>query len=188
MNDDLFFIPMIAWSLRQPDPVTATREVLERIARMGQEPRYQRGYQQYIQFATWALVPVLPEGAEVAAALVPEHLKRPESVALVVEKGDVLLATIPLEGDSGARVIDGIGPGAYRLSFDTGRVLWEGEIEAKDVLLRGQPLELAAGAGAAPGKPPLELPLPGGTPIVRVSPGLEAGRMVVEWRRREDNQ
>ena len=183
MCDDLFFIAMIVWALRQPDPVSATREALERIARMGQEPRYRRGYQQFLQWVAWALAPELPEAAEAAAVPVPEDMERPQSVALLVEKGDMVLATIALDADSGTRVIMGLDPGAYRLRFDTGRVLWEGQIEAKDVVhLPGRPIKLAARDEFAAEEPLLELPIPGETLIVRVSRGIESGTMVVEWR------
>ena len=50
MSDDLFFIPMIAKALREPDPKAAMIDTFEQIRAMGTEPRYQRGYKQLIEF------------------------------------------------------------------------------------------------------------------------------------------
>ena len=50
MNNDLYFLPIIAQALQKPDPRAALRQALEKIRTMGEDPRYRLGYQQFVRF------------------------------------------------------------------------------------------------------------------------------------------
>ena len=50
MDNDLFFIPLIADALCQKDVPSALREAFRRIQQMGREPRWEAGYRQFLTF------------------------------------------------------------------------------------------------------------------------------------------
>jgi hypothetical protein len=50
MNNDLYFIPMIADALKETDPKTALMEAFERIEILGRQPQYERGLTQFRRF------------------------------------------------------------------------------------------------------------------------------------------
>ena len=80
MSDALFFIPMIAQALREPDPKAAMIDTFERIRAMSREPRYQRGYEQLIDFMDAAVTGRLEDAPEEVGALIHEELDSPMSV------------------------------------------------------------------------------------------------------------
>jgi hypothetical protein len=90
--------------------------------------------------------------------------------------------------DTHARVsVGGIVPGHYELVLDTGRLLWEAELAARDcqwaAAYPGEPLRLAAETAGVPQNARREIPLLESELILRVYPGIEAGRLELEWRR-----
>lgn len=50
MNDDLYFIPIIAEALLQEKSAEAMEQAFDRIKSLGRQKRYERGYGQFIQF------------------------------------------------------------------------------------------------------------------------------------------
>lgn len=52
MTKDLYFLPIIADALKQPDPRVSLREALEKIQNLGRQPKYERGFLQFQQFMT----------------------------------------------------------------------------------------------------------------------------------------
>ncbi len=50
MSDRLYFVSMIARALQEPDPAAALRKAFEEIRRLGSQPEYAQGYQQFLQF------------------------------------------------------------------------------------------------------------------------------------------
>ena len=50
MHDDLFFIPILAEAIKNPDPTAALERALERIRELGRMHRYETGYRQWRQF------------------------------------------------------------------------------------------------------------------------------------------
>jgi len=52
MTKDLYFLPIIADALKQPDPRVSLREALEKIQNLGRQPQYERGFLQFQQFMT----------------------------------------------------------------------------------------------------------------------------------------
>lgn len=189
MKDDLFFVPMIIHALQQPDPKAAMLEVFEKIRRMGQESRHARGYQQFLQFmesVDQAWLQEMPEelGAEILASM-----KRPSGIEIIIERNDKVVATCSFEQPSGARSVDGIAPGDYRVKLDTGRVLWEGCLAERELLwskaFPGKPLKMAADSGQPRSEPTREISLLEGTVILRVYAGVESGFMEIKLKSSE---
>ena len=50
MNDDLFFIPILAEAIEDSDPTSTLERALERIRKVGRAQRYETGYRQWRRF------------------------------------------------------------------------------------------------------------------------------------------
>ena len=50
MTNDLYFLPMIADALGQPEPKAALKAAIEKIKALGQYPQYERGFLQFQRF------------------------------------------------------------------------------------------------------------------------------------------
>lgn len=50
MNDNLYFLPMIADALEQPDPKKALKKAFENIKNIGRQPKYEQGLSQFQRF------------------------------------------------------------------------------------------------------------------------------------------
>lgn len=98
-----------------------------------------------------------------------------------------VIGTVAFDDESARASLASIVPGNYELVLDTGRVLWEGILTAQDcqwaVAHPGEPLRLAAETAGTPLTPSREIVLLGGELTLRVFPGIEGGRVELEWRR-----
>ena len=186
MTDDLFFIPMIARALRQPDPKAAMIDAFERIRAMGRESRYQRGYDQLLEFMDSCLTARLEDAPEEVGTLILEELDRPMSAEVVVERNDVVVTSCSFEQSIGTHVVNDIEPGDYRLKLDTGRILWEGNLSEKDLVWSkaypGEGLAVAADSEEGPRHATRKVSLLDGTLTLRVYPGVETGSLEIELR------
>jgi hypothetical protein len=94
--------------------------------------------------------------------------------------------TLSFTVDSEAVGVAGLLPGRFALRLDTGRLLWEGELTARDLLWTaahpGEPLAMAADSGDESATPSREESLLEGEFVLRVYPCLENG--VLEIARR----
>ena len=185
MHDDLFFIAMIDTALDQPDRLAALRKAFERIRRMGREPRYRRGYRQFLHWMQTAAC--ARHDLEASRASIPtrEMLERPVWIELVIEHDDTRLVTLRIDPNE-KPVVRGMAPGSYRFLLDTGCVLWDGTIsEHGEFASRpepGQPLRMAA-ATTMPGAPQDEIRLFDGALTLRLRPDGPAWLMEIEsWR------
>ncbi len=101
------------------------------------------------------------------------------------------LKRIPLDQQGGRWTIDNLQPGFYALSFDTGRVIWEGELTKNDLLwtlaFPGQDLPLAADTGEEAIQPSRQFHLLQGEIVLNVYPGLESGRIKLLMNRPSGN-
>lgn len=185
MNDDLYFLPMIAQALQQPDPGVALRDAFGRIRALGHEPRYRRGYKQFLVFLDMA-TQTNREGAGEPVAELVEGALRPLTMDVLVERDGDLVSTCSLEMPPAARTVDGIVAGTYLLRLDTGRVIWEGRLADEDLLwtraFPKRPLRVAADTGEPRRHMTREIPLLDGTLILRVFAGVESGAMEIEVR------
>ena len=186
MQNDLFFVPMIAHALQQPDPKAAMLEVFEEIRRMGQESQRAHGYQQFLQFMESVDQARLQEAPEELGAEILAAMERPSGIEIVIERNDEVVGTCSFEQPFGARSVGDSAPGDYRVKLDTGRVLWEENLAERDLLwskaFPGEPLKMAADSGQPIGKPTREISLLEGTVILRVFAGVESGFMEIELK------
>ena len=160
MRNDIFFIPIIAQALQQPDPNQAMREAFERIRILGREPQFQQGYKQFLEFMESANNSQLENEPEQLGAKILKELDHPETLDIIVEKDDDLVGSFSFNesGDfTGSQTIANITPGQYRITLETGRVLWEGSLDERDVLWTkawpGEPFKMAADSGEPIGQP-----------------------------------
>jgi len=186
MRDDIFFIPIIAQALQQPEPGQAMREAFERIRTMGKESRYSQGYKQFLGFMNSVGNSQLRDEPEQLGAKILEELGRPGTIGAFVERDGDRVGSFSFGefGDfMGSQTIADITPGQYRITLETGRVLWEGSLDQQDVLWLkawpGESFKMAADSGEPSGQPVRVIDLLDGTLIVRVYAGLEAGFMQI---------
>jgi len=186
MRDDLYFIPMIAEALQEPDPKTALIATFERIRAMSEEPRFQQGYRQLMDFMDSAVSGRWEDALEEVGAMILEELDRPLAAEIVVERDGVVVASCCFEPAMAVRAIGDINPGDYCLRLDTGRLLWEGELVEEDLLWAkahpGQDLQMAADADGSPRQPTREIELLDGAVVLRVYAGLESGMLEIELK------
>ena len=188
MNEDLFFIPIIARALQGREPRESLRQAFQHIREEGGRPRYALGYRQFLEFM--AAVDEARRRRGTRREGLPESLAQPARVGLVLEReGHPVAVSLPRAPGS-VEVVEGIRPGRYSLRLDTGRVLWEGCLAQKDLLWADafprQPVEAAARTGEPKRKPTQQAALLGGALTLRVYPGVEAGLLEIEWTASKD--
>jgi hypothetical protein len=187
MRDDLYFIPLIATALRQPDTRSALSAAFAEIEKRREEPRYRDGYRQFLRFMTVVRRTVEDgEHASASPSATPE-IRRPRFIELRLERDKIEIAAWRLTHRATVHTVSDVRPGAYRLRLDTGRVLWTAELSSKELLwshaFRGQALPLAARTDAVNRRPTLEATALEGVAVIRVYPGIEAGAITVSVQR-----
>ena len=192
MSDDLFFIPMIAKALREPDPKAAMIDTFERIRAMGREPRYQRGHQQLIDFMDSVITGRLEDAPEEVGTLILDGLHREMSAEIIIEGDDEVVATRSFKHAVGAHGVNVVKPGNYRLKLDTGRLLWEGRLTEEDLVWSkaypGQDLPVAADSKETRRTPTREIDLLDGSAVLRIYPGVETGSLEIELKNARSNE
>ena len=180
--DRLYFVPILVRGLQEDDSRAGMRKAFREIYKLGQHPRYQEGYRQFLQFMELAF----GEADRLAGAVddpLPEEVGRQDILELQFEKDGLPLASLAIPPTSSARTVTGLSPGHYRIKLDTGWVLWAGRLEATDLLwaraFPGRELRVAASTESSGQLFTRELSLLGGTVVVRVQPGLEMGSFAV---------
>ena len=108
-------------------------------------------------------------------------LDSPVDVVLHREELELVRARLVSPGES--TVIPGLVPGAYRVTFSTGRLLWEGRLEEADLLIRKssrpEPLRLAAEGVGDKSHSSRVIACHAGGIVLRTFPGLESGSLEV---------
>jgi len=190
MHDDLYFLPIIAEALGRREVGEAIHEAIRRIEEMGRDDCYRRGYEQFLLFMAWGdsarrrRVDYGPK-ADGRQGRVGRG-----SVVILVEREGQVLASLSSDRTQAPWIAEGITPGRYRLATDTGWVLWEGNLSARDVLWAKaygrRPIEMAADTGQAAGRPTREIATANAGLIVRVYAGIETGTLEIDTAARED--
>ena len=223
MSHELFFIPILARALSDPDVQQALADAFTTIERLQHEEGYQEGYRNFETFV-----------AEVHARqqMVHEHdirmalLIRTAGASAETQQWEQILASeirrspwlraendtlgelfrplrrvavlqllrdgrqiaeVSFETIPGRHAIADIRPGRYALRLDTGLILWEGELTAKNLIwgqaFGGRSLELAAEAGEIQHRPPDTIPVSQAGVTLWLLPGLESGSLEIELSR-----
>jgi len=230
MNQDLYFVPMIARALEQADHADALGRAFAEIEELGRLPAYSRGFENFhrfmpevrrhsasdelhqvdvesirallVELATDTLdgdagerqavldlihsVPRLQAEYERLSATVGAHGSEAETVTMNLLKDAELLTQIEFDRQHPRASVGRVLPAHYSLALETGRVIWEGRLVARDLLwsaaFPGRALDLAADTGGRPTTTTREEQLLGGELTLRVYPGMEFGRIEVELR------
>ena len=186
MHNDLFFIPIISEALQESEPKAAMRDALARLRTLGSDPRYRTGYRQLLRFLGSVVRSFPTDAPHKAGAQTPEHMDRPLQIELTLERDGRLHTTWSFEQPQCAHAVSGLRPADYRLSTDTGRVLWQGTLAPRDLLwadaFPGRGLPLAAQTHAAMAQPTREIELMDGLLALQVYPGIEEGTLVITMR------
>ena len=226
MNADLYFIPIIARALQDPDPQTSLDAAFGEINRLGQQDQFSRGLAQFEMFMeSICQAHNLQETdharklmAELATetfsgspsqrqAILDRIRSRPDwqaefeaiSNEIAEESGQLSVPVIQVFRENQLinemafqelperKSAGDIVPGHYQLRFITGRILWEDELTAKDLIwteaFPGEKLDLAAETKETKRKPTRQIKLWKGEVILRVYAGMENGSIEVELTR-----
>ncbi|MCK4341189.1 MAG: hypothetical protein KAY37_05635 [Phycisphaerae bacterium] len=225
MNNDLYFVPIIAQAMQETHPEHALRQAFVDITALGRQPAYARGFQQFQEFMAVSvdyfrtvdalatrvrMAELVAETADtvqldqdpaldqfrrdprwraeyerVIAEIAKFGGKRRVELTLMDSAG-VAVGSIRLAGSAGSGAISRIAAGTYSLTLDTGWVLWEDTLTEGDLVwaaaFPGRPLKLAADTGEATEEPTKKIELLDGELTLCVFPGVETGRIAIEWR------
>jgi hypothetical protein len=230
MNQDLYFVPVIARALEQADRANALGRAFAEIEELGRQPVYSRRFENFHRFMAEVqrhaasdelhqvdvesirelLVELATDtfdgNAEERQAVLDVILSQPRLTAeyeqlsatvgadgrkvktttINLLKGAELLTRIEFDREPPRASVGRVLPGDYSLALETGRVIWEGHLTARDLLWSAafpeRALDLAADTGGRPTTMTREEQLLGGELALRVFPGLESGRIEVELR------
>ncbi len=189
MHDGLFFVDMIARALRQSDPRTALRDAFGQIETMGQQPRYRRGYGQFLQLMDSVNQAQQQPTPEQLAAELLNAVGRPQPIEILLHRDDQPVACCPFSQPTGVQTVGDVIPGDYSLTADTGRLLWQGHLAEEELLwsraFPHRPLQMAADTGDTDQPPTRTIRLLDGTLIVNVYAGLESGSVEIRLDNRE---
>ncbi|KMY65554.1 hypothetical protein AAU61_21655 [Desulfocarbo indianensis] len=187
MNRDLYFIKLMNQALTSLHPREAMRDAFNEIEKLGQQPGYEKGYRQFLEFMS------LVDADEQAEQIDPEIWRRGieewlESTTqqatippMVLECDGEVLARLQVDEKRTAETVSGLTPGSYSLCLESGWVLWKGELSKADLIWRHafpeEPLPLAAETEPASAKASREIGLLEGELVIKVTPGRSSGRM-----------
>ena len=83
------------------------------------------------------------------------------------------------------RTVDGIHPGLYTLKLDSGMVIWEGQLSARDLIwaeaFGGKNLDLAAETFDIRRRPARKIEVSEAAVTLRTFAGLETGSLEIEF-------
>ena len=226
MNPDLYFIPIIARALKEPDPQKSLEAAFDEIRRLGQKEQFGRGLAQFETFmksicqahnqqetdlARKSMIELATqtfEGSSSQRQTIRDMIhSRPEwqaefeaisneiaeesrqftvPVTQIFREND-LIGEMTFHEVPARKSVGDIVPGRYRLRFVTGRVMWEGELAAGDLIwaeaFPDQGLDLAADTAEIEGRPTRRIELWEGEVILRIYAGVESGSIEVELTR-----
>lgn len=164
MTEDLYFIPIVAAAMRQPDRKSAVRRAFIEIAEMGTRTAFRQGLRQFQRFMM-----VVGEAC---------------AIEVIVERDGIRIGDAAIGPVAPAVCLAGITPGLYAIRMSTGRVIWEGMLSEADLVweiaFRGEPLPLAAATRTNARRCSRKEILLGGPLVLYVCPGVETGDMVLD--------
>ena len=190
MRDDLFFVPLLADALRQPNQKDALREAFGRIESLGRLPAYRRGFTQFRRFMQDV------SQAEREAKIEPLPTRktwpwdRPDQLELLIERDRRPVATVFLAESACVRPVANVTAGHYRISTETGWLIWEGDLTPQEVVWSkaypGEPLRMAAESDTADRRPTRTIRLLAGSLTLSVLAGLESGWIELRFTAPQD--
>jgi hypothetical protein len=179
MSKDLYFLRILGGALTESK--TGLTEAIAEIKNLAQQPEYERGFLQFLRFMAevrrnWE------ERSHEPEVITSRILHRiPE---IIVERNEKVIGSTPCESLPFTKEIRGLKPGHYVVKMDTGRVLWQGDLNEQDLIwadaFQREALDLAADTGAITEKATREITLLNGELTIQVFPETEGGRLEIK--------
>ncbi len=114
-----------------------------------------------------------------------EHWRLGGFLGIKLFLNEEVVANLELSDDRPVVSVADITPGWYALELDTGLCIWERRVADRDVrwteAYGRAPFKVAAASGIASEQPTIDETVADGTLHMRVFPGLEHGRLEIEW-------
>jgi hypothetical protein len=161
----------------------AFKKAFDEIETLGMKHDYKRGLLQFRSFM---------DAFKIACEYDISYEKGEEAeldfmrLELIIERSGKILNTFLIGESPSKQIIKNAKPGTYTIKLNTGRVLWEDRLTEKDLLwvyaFPEEGLPLAADTGDRNPIRTREVKILDGELILRVYPGLEAGRLDLEIR------
>lgn len=109
--------------------------------------------------------------------------QRSEGIGISLFFRDKLLESLIFDKCPDSKIIDKIIPGSYSIVFATGRIIWQGQLTAEELIwskaFPGQSLKLSADTGELAEEPTKRIRLFDGEIFIRVFAGLENGKIEI---------
>jgi hypothetical protein len=165
MNKDVYFVRIIVDAFQQPEPNMAIEEAFKKILDLGQQPEYEQGFRQFKRFMA---------------------LMNDNGLEIIIDRNGESIVSIPVKSGPFSERIQNIKPGKYDVRLNSGRILWQGELTARELVWTAafpeKDMALAADTGAYTEYTTREITLLEGELIIRVIPELESGCIELEKR------
>lgn len=166
MDSHLFFLDLIVTALQQPNPNPVIAKTLAKIEKQGREPHYAQGLQQFWLFMSE----------------VSKHWEANESKhdhKIIVEYDGNSFGFIECYSEPSVKRMNWAQPGYYEVKFETGRIIWQGELTRRHLIWENafpeRDLELAADTGDSDQAVTKEIRLLNGELIIKIIPQIEYG-------------
>lgn len=116
----------------------------------------------------------------------------PQNIKISVFREQELLEQIEFTDIPGFGIVGSIVPANYRLAFDSGQILWEGQLTERQLLWSeahpGEPLKMAAATDRESQKPTEEVSVFGGEIVLQVFAGIESGSIKITMNTSKDSK
>jgi len=179
MSNELYFIPIIAEALRQPERKLAFRKAFERITELGRDDSFRVGYAQFLWFMACSVDQWTTDSFGVPDDPSRQILEASRRCELLLERDGNRIGAWILDRFPFRAAVVNVQPGLYRLSADTGWALWEEALTPAELLFTHafpqQGLPLAAQTEEVIFPATRQVSVLDGALTIRVRPGLESG-------------
>lgn len=228
MDQDMYFVCLLADALKAPDREAALQQAFEKINSLGRLPEYRQGYRQFEIFMEFVdshmkknrkkalldnvlrvlmvelasgmfdgddaqrqeLLDIINsrpdwQGQYLSIEQEIEIMNRQfDNIEIFVFRDNESVAKVSLSEKKKTAVLDNLMPGFYRLVLSGGRQLWQGSLEAKDLIwteaFGKDPLKLAAQTSDARENPVRTINILDGELKLHLFAGVESGNMQIE--------
>ena len=186
MANGLFFLPILVRALVQTDLKQALLKAFAQIRQLGEREEYRIGFEQFLFFI--ARIDQESNRNEDPYIISREALGA-IACELALTRNSEPLREVSLDAYHREVIFSGIKPGLYVLQLFTGRIIWQAQLGAKDLIwtqaFPGRPLALAADTGAGEVPTTQTVDLLGGELVLQIHPGPECGQIVLTWNNRD---
>jgi len=125
-------------------------------------------------------------------AEIEELSQVPESIEILISRDNKPFKSVTFPKIPGSKGIKRIAAGVYNISFATGRVIWEGELTAEDLVWAkaypGRNFDLAADTTGLKPEPTKEISVFDGEITIQIFPSVESGSMKITINKIRDSQ